>query len=560
MPGRLMRAVLSGTLSLIVAGFMTTPARGQAGQAEAQGPPLPTIRVSTHLVLIDVVVTDKYGQPIPGLRAQDFTVQEKGKDQKISFFTPPNQSGNLLPPASLLPGTYSNRPEYRAPSGPVTVVLLDAANTSFQDQSYGRLQMLKFVRDQYQPGQRIAIFTLTNKLALVQDFSSDPQILLNAVLQYSPNQGVAPRSIASASEVPNGLPGSALARANADIRNFQAGEVAYVMDRRVETTLSAMRSLARILGGIPGRKNIIWLTAGFPFSLFPDDLRLSGMPSSDPTRCPAPACVTMSQRRLETAAGGQYDRYAEQVRDVASRLASSQVAIYPVDVRGLETNATINTIASQMTMEEMAWETGGQAFVNRNNIRDGIALAFRDSSGSYTVGYYPDNKNWDRRYRAINVKVDRGGVEVRHRRGYFAIDPAQVKDRKPDQELTDALEDAAPNTLVVFDATVTQADKVKTRVEFLIDASSISAEDAPGGKKVDVNFYAAIFSSAGKMLVSQSVRLDHTFPVDTYRQILQQGMRVHIDLDSPPGKNELRMAVRDARTGYLGTISASITR
>ena len=76
------------------------------------------------------------------------------------------------------------------------------------------------------------------------------------------------------------------------------------------------------------------------------------------------------------------------------------------------------------------------------------------------------------------------------------IDPAQVKDRKPEQELTDALEDAAPNTLVVFDATVTPTDKAKTRVEFLIDPSSISAEDAPDGKKVDVNFYAAIFSSA----------------------------------------------------------------
>ena len=121
-----------------------------------------------------------------------------------------------------------------------------------------------------------------------------------------------------------------------------------------------MRSLARILGGIPGRKNIIWLTAAFPFSLFPDDLRLSGMPPSDPTPCLAPACVTTSQRRLETAAGGQYDRYVEQVRDVASRLASSQVVIYPVDVRELGTNTTLNTIANQMTMEEMAGRLVGR--------------------------------------------------------------------------------------------------------------------------------------------------------------------------------------------------------
>jgi VWFA-related protein len=528
----------------------------------AQDAPVPTIRVSTHLTLIDAVVIDKHGQPVLDLHPQDFTVQEKGKNQKVSFFTPPSAARNLPAAPPLPAGTYSNRPEYRAPGGPAIVVVLDAANTSFRDQIYGRLEMLKFVKDQYQPGQRMAIFTLTSQLALLQDFTSDPQILLDALQQYAPHEPALTPVPAPRPEVSNSQfsPSPVFVAASAAIQSFQTGEVTYSMDRRVETTLSAMRSLVRILGGIPGRKNIVWLTAGFPFSLFPDDLSFSGLPSSDRMPCATQGCVSAAPRRLEGSAGAQRDRYAEQVRDVAAQLASSQLAIYPVDVRGLETKATLNTVASQMTMDEMARETGGEAFVNQNDIHNGVARVLRDNSASYTIGYYPEDKKWDRKYRAINVKVNREGVEVRYRRGYFAIDPAEEKERKPDQELTEALQDRAPDTLVVFDATVKPTDKSKMRVEFFVDPSSVSAEDAPGGKKIDVDFYAAIFSPAGKILASQSVRLDRTLPVDTYRQILQQGMKVHVDLDSPPGRNELRIAVRDGRTGYMGTIKAPLTQ
>jgi VWFA-related protein len=557
----LMLARCSVTLILAISGFVSAPLWAQTSQADAQEPPVPTIRVSTHLVLIDVVVTDKYGQPMLGLRAQDFTLEEKGKNQKISFFTPPASSGSQPAAPPLPPGTYSNRPEYRAPRGPTTVLLLDAANTPFQDQSYGRIQMLEFVRDQAQAGQPMAIFALTSELVLLQDFTSDPQILLNALLQYQPHESIGAGTLQHPPDLANSFRlNPALAEANAEIQHFQAVEVAYVMDRRVETTLSALRSLARILGGIPGRKNVVWLTAAFPFSLFPNDLTFTGLSQSEPTPCSIRGCVTMPTNQSRKQPDFENNRYAERVRDVAAQLASSQVAIYPVDVRGLATNSKVTGIPSQMTMQEMAWETGGRAFVNRNDIHNGIALALRDNSASYTIGYYPEDKHWDRKYRTINVKVNRGGVDVRHRRGYFAIDPSQGKDRKPDQELAEALQDKAPDTQVVFDATVRPVDKTEMSVEFLIDVSSISAEDAPGGKKVDVGFYAAIFSPAGKVLASQSARLDHTFPLETYRQILQQGMKVHVDLDSPPGKNELRMAVRDNHTGYLGTINAALVQ
>src|SRR5437764_14993150 len=102
--------------------------------------PSPTIRVSTHMVLVDVVVTDKQGKAITGLHPEDFVVEENGKIQKISSLTTPAE--NAPSAAPLPPGIYSNKAQYRSSGTPITVLLLDALNTQFSDQAYARRQML----------------------------------------------------------------------------------------------------------------------------------------------------------------------------------------------------------------------------------------------------------------------------------------------------------------------------------------------------------------------------------------------------------------------------------
>src|SRR5207249_4016647 len=91
-----------------------------------------------------------------GGQPEDFVVEENGKAQKIATFAGPVQTASA--PASLPPGIYSNRSQYRSTGGPVTVMLLDAINTPFSDQAYARRQMLSFVQDQYKPDQRMAVF------------------------------------------------------------------------------------------------------------------------------------------------------------------------------------------------------------------------------------------------------------------------------------------------------------------------------------------------------------------------------------------------------------------
>ncbi len=569
-------------LSLLILACILTGGWFQAPSSAPGEVPVPTIRVSTHLVLVDVVVTDKQGKPVTGLRAEDFVVQEKGKTQKVAFFTQPAE---LLkqPAPPLPPGIYSNKPEYRSPGGSLVVLLLDAANTPFKDQSYARQQMLKFVREEYKPGQRTAIFTLTNSLSVLQDFTSDPSVLQNALQKYQPTaqemaNAAGPRAPSTSSDGGNGS--QVAAQGMVDVmRSFQSVQLSYVLDRRVETTASAMRGLARILGGIPGRKSVIWVTAGFPFSLIPENRDVSAAELGE-------SLPTINQLGLSTRAGGSMagvDRqsHAQEIREASAQLASAQIAIYPIDARGLMSGmeATIDDLpgrqldsmsdtafvrmsdatASQEIMREMARETGGIAYVNQNEIREGVVTAMADSSASYTLGYYPEDKKWDGKYRPIKVKLNRDGLESRYRRGYFAIDPATLKDRNPEQGAVEALQDRAPDTLVTFSAQVKPAAAGKLGVDFLVDARTLSTEDVSGGnKKFNVVLYAAVFAPDGKMLGNQSLKVDQAFDAATYNQIVQKGMLLHMDLNVPPGKNELRMAVRDNRTGNTGTLSAPI--
>jgi len=116
-------------------------------------------------------------------------------------------------------------------------------------------------------------------------------------------------------------------------------------------------------------------------------------------------------------------------------------------------------------------------------------------------------------------------------------------------------------TQVAFSARILPSPSAKGKmgVDFLVDASTLSAADASGGKKMDVLFYATSFSHDGKMLGSQSQKVDQTFNSNVYQQIMQHGMMLHMDLSPPAGASQLRLAVQDGHTGLVGTIDAPLT-
>ena len=550
--------------------------------AQQPSVPSPTIRVSTHMVLVDVVVTDKQGKPVNGLHPEDFVLEENGKVQKIASLTTPAENASVAAP-QLPPGIYSNRPEYRSPGGPITVMLLDALNTPFTNQGYARRQMLAFVQQQFKPTDRMAVFALTGPLTVLQDLTSDPQVLYAALQRYKPQSQEFASSGRPATSAANGTPttasvvtsvdastpplvdnspaaslrggsgsaSAAISSAQAALQAFEDAQLAYAQDQRAVMTLSALASLARILGGLPGRKNLIWVTGELPFSFIPEDRVMTEAELGE-------ELPSMETRRVGEHAAGNYAAtfrasHAQEIREISARLSTAQVAVYPVDARGLSISTEVD---SQETMREMARETGGRAYVNQNEIRVGVERAFADESAAYSLGYYPDNKKYDGKYRSIKVKIKRDGVEIHSRRGYYAVDPTQTKGYNPQQEVALALGDNASSTLVAFSAQVKppSANSVpnKIGVTYLVDANTLSAEDASGGKHMNVVFYATIFSPAGKIVANTSQKVDQTFDANTYQQIVQKGLMLHLDVDPQPG--QLRLAVQDVRTGLVGTI------
>ena len=549
-------------LSVLLCLSLASPLSAQSPQEPV---PTLTIRVSSRLVLVDVVVTDKHGQPVLGLQPTDFTITEKGKPQKIAVFTEPGQSAT--PAAPPLPaGVYSNRAAYRSPGGPPTVILLDAVNTPLDNQTQARAQMMKFAVENFKPGNEVAVLALTNELRILQDFTTDPSVLQQAFQRYGAQKPGHTDDPAEAMKVEvTGLGvGVAAARVTSSLETFQKEELTNVVDHRVEITLAALRALSRILGGIPGRKNVIWLSAGFPFSLLPNQQVQAPVESefeatqARMSKCETYGCPDPVSGAENSMNPNQQRVYTNQIRNVSAQLTSAQIAIYPVDVRGLETATDSSSYSSQQTMKEIAAETGGAAFINRNDIHTGVERAFADRAASYTVGYYPEDKKWDGGYRTISVKVNREGAEVRHRRGYFALDPAKENEKSSEQNLSDAIQDRIPATQIAFDARVSAIEKGKTRVEFMVDGDSLSVEDAGKGKHLSLNFEVVVFAPDGKQISSRIMKVDKVLPPETYQQIVQQGLAVHLDVDTPPGKNLAWLAVRDNHTGYVGTLQAPL--
>jgi VWFA-related protein len=573
-------------------------------QQPAANLPTATIRSNTRLVVVDAVVTDKKGQPVTGLTAEDFVVEENGKKQRIAFFTPPGALGDHKSGAqslSLPPGVFSNRPEFLKPTGVPTILLLDAANSSFKDQAYGRWQMLKYVEEQSHAGMPMAVMTLSDHLHVLQDFTSDPTILATAIRNLRPQEQAHQRGASSRSTNFNGneSPGPGLisatkiSLAQAEVAGFQNLVTGYNLEVRTVVTINAMRELSRLLAGFHGRKNVIWVTSDFPFDLIPQDPNMSDAEMITERHGGGGRSLGVNAPGSTVALPRQL--HLDEIKQAEAELASANIAIYPVDVGGLVSGMegisavhssglyaddlsqgalrqTAGLQANQGSMEEVAAETGGKAYLNQNEIRLAESQAASDDKASYTLGYYPDNDKWDGRYRSIKIKLEKSDTQVRYRKGYYAIEPGEVKRNNKangyEEDVASALQVNAPATQVLFTAQAKPTDAGKMRVTFLVDAHTLSSElelelepeEGGGGVKMNVSLFAAVYDSGGKMLGNRGVKVDRAFDAASYKQILDKGMMVPIDMDLPAGGTEIRLAVVDNKTGFIGTVSGPLTQ
>ncbi|MBI2955896.1 MAG: VWA domain-containing protein [Acidobacteria bacterium] len=547
-----------------------------SAQAPASPPDLPAavLRITTRLVLVDVVVTDKKGQPVTDLRKEDFTLLDNDQARPIAFFSleqPAVRMAQRPAPPPLPEHVYTNRPEYRMPPGPLTVLLLDALNTPQQDQAYARDQMLRYLHTQLRPQDRMAILALTSQLFVLQDFTSDPALLQAALEKFNPERSVHltrdeplvnPEALAKIADLDTNIA--------AGIQRFEEEQAAVATDARVDLTLAALEAIGRATAGYPGRKNLIWVSGSFPFNLYPEN--------------------------AENFA--DFRSYSEDVRRIGSLLSDAQVAVYPVDARGLvgysmasasegfRTNEgralrgptfheelgrrDSRLIATHHTMRQVAEDTGGRAFINRNDIDAAVGLSIADGSTYYTLGFYPEQKEWDGRFHRLQVKLARKGLAVRHRRGYYALDPARTIQPDADErerellaqakerELNEILFNPLPATLVTFRAFVPPPVGQRVTVEFSVDAHTLRFLEVDGRHECDVDFLVAAVAPEGRVVNTLNQTVGARLRPETYAEVRRDGLPYRLVFDLLPGRYQLRLVVRDNRSGLAGSATVPV--
>lgn len=495
-----------------------------------------TLRTNTRLVVVDIVATDSKGQPVPDLKASDLIVLEDGKPQKISAFSFQRGKAASVVAGSASAGAFTNAPQYKDASS-MNVILLDALNGNFTGHAYGRDQLLRFL-DKGTLTQPTALYALEEKLTLLHDFTTDIKGLRALVEDYKPKGAAHVQDVYSAAS-----PFSARAPSNA------------TTSHTMEVTIAALNSLAGALAGYPGRKNLIWISEGFPITLFPEII------FDDPTGCmsctsPTPATMAMSSS-FKSGAGKDFD---DEVEKVANALMNAQVAMYPVDASGLQKDNHLNAIN---TMRGLADRTGGKAFYNRNDVDLGISSSLDDGSTYYTLEYYPANKTWDGKFRSIQIK-GRSGVNLRYRQGYYALDPG-MQNKYTDKTLTRTFSDAlsldSPSaTGVIFRAGVTppSAKEKPVTVNFAIDPHTLGFERKDDGlQHIMVTCAVAAFSEKGSFLKEEVSSVTAAMKADEFEKMMKgQEFPCKRTINLKPGNYNLTLGVVDRNSGLIGTTTA----
>jgi VWFA-related protein len=236
------RVILAGLLLLLAAsGFAPAQSSPPNGAART----LPVINVTTRLVYVDVVVRDANGQPVHNLTQQDFRVEEDGRQQKVDFFAPHISDETPAPAAAsaMAPTEFSNVSTQKN-SPAVNMILFDLVNTPQLDQLYARRQLLKFLRELPQ-GQQIALFALSDRLHMIQSFTSSSDQLVAAASAIDAKDF---SLIRSSSQIMNDADflnnflqamGRDPGQLGAHMRKDQVVEDARTGDRRARVTLQA---------------------------------------------------------------------------------------------------------------------------------------------------------------------------------------------------------------------------------------------------------------------------------------------------------------------------------
>jgi VWFA-related protein len=500
-------------------------------------------------------VHNKAGQPVRDLTAADFRIFEDGKEQKIAMFAlnaeplaAEAQPG--APVASDAAPLFTNRLPERVTGG-VTVILFDRLNSTLEEQKPARDQILKLLA-RAAPGDRVALYVLeSDAVTVLHDFTTDTRRLVAVLNKHLGNTSV--EMVRSTEEVPSFMP-VGLAADDAETEawlertTLMVGE--FYLRRRAELTTSALEGIANHLAGVPGHKSLVWVSSGFPLVVPTDH---------------GPQVLNREVNRATRA------------------INNADVAVYPVDIRGLvgafvnpatasasygpgiKPSQPFTTLATthpvQDTMRTIADATGGRVFVNSNAIGEAVRRAMDDSRVSYLLGYYAPGSSPDNKFHKIEVKVNRGGLDVRHRKGYLALPPPARLDAKTRlNALMRIAQSPIESSAFALQAQVERTPTGERTVVVRVDPAAVTWTENKGVREGAIDVLIMQSVPGGTYYKIKEMTVDLAADAERYQQMLTEGLTLSSTFAPRPDAYRLHVVIADAVSHSAGSLIIPIEK
>lgn len=530
------------------------------------------VKISTNLIQVDVTVTDKKGNPVRDLKADDFEIYENGKKQDISNFsyvstenikTDSTEKPDVKDKLSIIPSPAKIRPEQVRRT---VALVVDDLTLSFESTHFVRRALRNFVDEKMQAGDLVAIIRTSGGIGALQQFTADKRQLYAAIekIRWNPigSGGVSAFAPLEASPLQQAKSfGQDVSDEQLENEKNQIQEFGQFRENYFAVgTLGAINYTIRGMNELPGRKSIILLSDGFS--------------------------LTSTNRGFKES-----NRVLDALRGLVDLANRSSVVVYTIDARGLQTlglTAADDTagLSSQQIAEKisersdklfdtqaglsyLAKQTGGFAIFNNNDISSGVGKILEDQS-YYLIGYQPDGDVFDpkkSRFNDLEIKVNRKNLNVRYRSGFFGVSNEQIQ--KPVYKTAGdqiynaisspfAVNDIRLNLNTLFRGDV--KDNLFLNSYVFVDAKDLTFTDEPdGGKKAVFDILAISFGDNGVPVDQISKTYTMNIKKDGIESFLKNGFVYYFIFPvKKPGAYQMRVAIRDHESKKVGSASQFI--
>ena len=572
-PTRLVAVV--GTLpTLLTVALVLLP-----GNLFAQREKQPLFTAESEVVRIDLIVTDKKGRFVSDLQAHEIEIWEDGKKQEVTSFQRLGEDDISAAQNDREPFRPEDTPAAQPGEGAHFVVLLDLESMSFDSLLRVKHSFEEFFQSHLAARDRIMLASIKRGLRIHQSFTSDPDKLRGALekISFRPQEGISIIRFMDEVEVifsqiqdrdfPPPQPGTVSQDLELAIRAAigQGRLLLTDLELRISYACHVISGLARHLGSLPGRKNVLFYSEGYPL----DPGRLLGQIIAQRAAQEAADPMTeMTVLRLVDSRLGSKPMGVSKLQSAMKQANRSQVSLYSVDARGLlppPSSAEYQSFANyprfanqqisgpQEFLTALASGTGGLWFLNNNDLAVGLRQVYSDSRQYYLIGYVPDRKKKVTKLHRIKVKLNRKDLTLRYRREYSETNEDQLAGAFKFPELFQDFP---------FDVRVANEEGELT-VRMFLPTDELSLKSHDRGAQFLLEMFGALLDKSGRWVGKKLLfrrRLERDFPSEFLARLRQSDT---VDFTAqgkaPPGSYRLIVVLHQGFSGKIGTSVRDIT-